>query len=100
VTETRAPYLTGHAKRGTTPTNAARRPPGRPPGSGRRYPTRESYVAAIHERVYAKADAQRWDLWCLPAWRIADMLGISERSMYERNAEHGLTLDTIRSRCA
>lgn len=100
MTETRAPYMTQQVGLKPEPTDPARRPPGRPPGSGRRYSTRESYAAAIRERVYARAEAQRWDLWKLPAWRIADMLGIGERTMYERNAGHGISMDDIRSRRA
>ena len=70
---------------------------GRPPGK-ERYPTEESYRAAIRA-LHERAEGKRWNLGnaaVFPDDWIADKLGISTTTLYERKREHGISMNDIR----
>lgn len=75
-----------------SPTNLG----GRPTGSGKEYPTEDSYRAAIREEIYRKPQRiQR--LADVPDEAIARWLMISPSLMYDRNRTYGIRMPDIRA---
>jgi hypothetical protein len=81
---------------------------GAPEGDRAAFRTEDAYKAAIH-KLYAKADAQGWDLTnesiCTPEWiarqleQIAgDPFSFSERTMERRNQRWGISMSHLRQR--
>jgi hypothetical protein len=61
-----------------------------------KYTTRAEYLAAI-ANLHQRARRSGWDLTDAPKQRIAGWLRISRRVLDDRNREHGLDLDDIRT---
>jgi hypothetical protein len=70
---------------------------GRPTGRQSKYPTRESYVAAIHT-LYKRADRSVWSLAEAKDTMLARWLSISYKTFQARNDTYEITSDDIRNR--